>query len=113
MNKTDFAELKEKLTEFNEHNESFSFGLSFKLDKNPPSYIRVIEWKHDKSAVIISELIEIIKLQSEALEAQPRYDMSENPPRETYAFKTAQQALSETNTRLQKLRDGNNGNTTN
>ena len=106
MTKTDFAELKEELTDFNEHNESFPFGLSFKLDKNPPSYIRVIEWKHDRSAKIISELIEIIRLQSEALEKYKdmvwRY-YGHDTLEDKFAAKTC---LSETTTRLQKLRDG-------
>lgn len=87
MTKTDFAELKEKLI------------LNLTKSKYASVYYATYE-------ATVSELIDIIKSQSEALEAQPRYDMSENPPRETYAFKAAQQALSETTTRLQKLRDG-------
>lgn len=68
MNKTDFAELKEKL-----------FKKSY-----------------TQTTAIISELIEIIKLQSEALEAY--HDLHYAPKLD--------EALSETTTRLQKLRDG-------
>lgn len=79
MTKTDFAELKDKLLE-----ESSNLLMA---------------------SIIISELIEIIKLQSEALE---HYSCSYQQVILT-GCELAQQSLSETTTRLQKLRDGKNG----
>ena len=108
MTKIDFAELKEKLVKLDIMALSAEYIECCKrLQYNGLVRIEdMVKWQHSKDSAIISELMEIIQSQSEALEAQPRYDMSENPPRETYAFKTAQQTLSETTTRLQKLRDG-------
>ena len=108
MTKTDFAELKEKLCR--------------------KIYVDIyVQREHD--AAIISELIEIIKLQSEALEYYKDgngidADFDENNGMVYYLEKTkdgllegfgfrSRESLSETTTRLQKLREGNNGNTTN
>ena len=84
MTKTDFAELKEKLCR--------------------KIYVDIyVQREHDTA--IISELIEIIKLQSEALELYEELVWNIHPEQESerYAAKTC---LSETTTRLQKLRDG-------
>ncbi len=112
MTKTDFAELKEKLCEFDILDSSDDFDeyvKQFPVVANN-GYSRGIThsyWQtsarhqHTKSAAIISELIEIIEMQSEALES--------------YAFRTQSHAVStvvarnsidQTTTRLQKLRDG-------
>lgn len=75
MTKTDFAELKEKLCR--------------------KIYVDIyVQREHDSA--IISELIEIIQSQSEALEAY--HDLHYAPKLD--------EVLSETNARLQKLRDG-------
>ncbi len=112
MTKTDFAELKEKLCEFDILDSSDDFDeyvKQFPVVANN-GYSRGIThsyWQtsarhqHTKSAAIISELIEIIEMQSEALES--------------YAFRTQSHAVStvvarnsidQTTTRLQKLREG-------
>ena len=91
MNKTDFAELKEKLCR--------------------KIYVDIyVQREHDTA--IISELIEIIKSQSEALEeiTGQHSDLCQvmKPVRPSYVchVEVAAQSLSETTTRLQKLRDG-------
>lgn len=82
MGKTDFAELKEKLI-----NRLESIDTVVSEDYEP----------------IISELIDIIQSQSEALRLSPRYD---EDGFERHSFIRAQGVLSETTTRLQKLMDG-------
>ena len=91
MTKTDFAELKEKLCR--------------------KIYVDIyVQREHD--AAIISELIEIIKLQSEAMEfyADPfTYTENEYGEKKIDYYRTyekGEDSLSETTTRLQKLRDG-------
>ena len=81
MTKTDFAELKDKLCR--------------------KIYVDIyVQREHDSA--IISELIEIIQSQSEALE---RYSCSYQQVILT-GCELAKQSLSETTTRLQKLREG-------
>lgn len=104
QNKVDFAELKEKLCEFDYNENDMCSQASKKYGTGPingaykDGYISSYESAHTKSSAIISELIEIIKSQSEALES--------------YAFRTQSHAVStvvarnsidQTNTRLQKL----------
>lgn len=118
MTNPDFAELKEKLCEFDILDSSDDFDeyvKQFPVVANN-GYSRGIThsyWQtsarhqHTKSAAIISELIEIIQSQSEALEYYLKgqccwIDGSIN-------IAPADKSLSETNTRLQKLREGKNG----
>lgn len=82
MTKTDFAELKEKL-----------------LDESSDLLMALI---------IISELIEIIKIQSEALK-EVNTDNFVYDDHCTDIGDRIDQCEIETTTRLQKLRDGNNG----
>ena len=70
MNKTDFAELKEKLTKFDVMALSAEYIECCKR-RQYNGLVRIedmVKWQFEKDAAIISELIEIIKLQSEALE---------------------------------------------
>ena len=97
MTKTDFAELKRVLC----INPAISFDipddmqvLSIKTMKDLT--VSVVDHQHTKSSAIISELIEIIQSQSEALEEY--HDLHYAPKLD--------EVLSETTTRLQKLRDG-------
>jgi hypothetical protein len=53
--------------------------------------------QHSKDAAIMKQLIEIIEKMEKALEGVPRYDLSESPPRETFAFVRAREALAELN----------------
>ena len=107
MTKTDFAELKEKLTKIDVMALSAEYIECCKR-RQYNGLVRIedmVKWQHSKDSAIISELIEIIKLQSEALE---HYSCSYQQVILT-GCELAQQALSETTTRLQKLRDGKNG----
>lgn len=113
MTKTDFAELKEKLTTFDDLDASTLCRFTFQpilrsmMSRNEAYNFGVdnMKYQHTKSAAIISELIEIIQSQSEALEKYQekawRFD-ERDTHRETFAAHTC---LSETTTRLQKLRD--------
>lgn len=123
MSKTDFAELKEKLCEFDVLDSSDDFDeyvKQFPVVANN-GYNRGIThsyWQtsarhqHTKSAAIISELIEIIKLQSEALEeitgqhSDLCQTMKTVRPSYVCHAEVAADSLSETTTRLQKLREG-------
>lgn len=98
MTKTDFAELKEKLTKIDVMALSAEYIECCKR-RQYNGLVRIedmVKWQHSKDSAIISELIEIIKSQSEALEAY--HDLHYAPKLD--------EALSETTTRLQKLRDG-------
>ena len=116
MTKTDFAELKEKLCEFDYNENDMCSQASKKYGTGPingaykDGYISSYESAHTKSAAIISELIEIIKNQSEHLKMSQRYLLVNNPKTSvgdrTKLMKAIHSSLSETTTRLQKLRDG-------
>lgn len=121
MTKTDFAELKEKLTKLDDvaANEYLTRYMEGFYDE--PTYKEYGDYIHDKSAAIIRELIEIIKNQSEVLEYYTddlNFDTtddsgvedveiiitevnSQHEP-EDFGLK-AKASLSETTTRLQKL----------
>ena len=105
MTKTDFAELKEKLGMFDEnkfeewsedHRAAYSFW---------PDIKEAALWQNLKSAAIISELIEIIKSQSEALK-EVNTDNFVYDDHCTDIGDRIDQCEIETTTRLQKLRDG-------
>ncbi len=117
MTKTDFAELKSKLCEFSGENIKKEAFIHLKEKNLTP--IQAVNFTSDcllyeikKSTAIISELIEIIKLQSEALEfyADPfTYTENEYGEKKIDYYRTyekGEDSLSETTTRLQKLREG-------
>ena len=126
MNKPDFAELKEKLTKLDDVAANAYLTRYMEGGYVEPTYQEYGEYIHAKSAAIITELLEIIQSQSEALgfyasdsswnsvgaffyNRIDSIDEStiEGLDRHTYfGGKTSRQALSETNTRLQKLREG-------
>jgi hypothetical protein len=124
MNKPDFAELKEKLTEWTEQsmNEIFDLCSNDCSNNNSemPCAVTGAQYQHAKSAAIISELIEIISLQNKEVESYARYiyctencklstSWSDHAKCTCGAEKlknSVKAALSETTTRLQKLRDG-------
>jgi hypothetical protein len=101
MNNPNFAELREKLCQFK------------KIDEMTINWQNGALWQFEKSAAIITELLEIIQTQSEALEKIQEYESVPTYVRVQYrAVLTTDfvnKALSETNTRLQKLREGKNG----
>lgn len=116
MTKTDFAELKEKLCYFDSQ-KNYNEILTETLIKNPnrdSKELVVVMYsgarnagrneQNTKSAVIISELIEIIKSQSEVLEYYLKGQCCWIDG--TINIAPADKSLSETTTRLQKLRDG-------
>lgn len=109
MTSPDFAELKRVLTEFDEQ------GL-FTYSGNKGTWMWQMmldgaQYQHTKSSAIISELIDIIKSQSEKLvevknnwsPAQSKFIDCHDWSDECESVRTV---LSETNTRLQKLREG-------
>ena len=125
MTKPDFAELKEKLTKLDDvaANEYLTRYMEGFYDE--PTYQEYGEYVHTKSAAIISELIDIIQSQSEALEsinndfgffhhANKRYIESGKDKQDVtkvgtpirIATEKLETCVSETTTRLQKLRDG-------
>ena len=114
MTKTDFAELKEKLTKFDVMALSAEYIECCKR-RQYNGLVRIedmVKWQHSKDSAIISELIEIIRLQSEALEfyADPfTYTENEYGEKKIDYYRTyekGEDSLSETTTRLQKLKDG-------
>lgn len=106
QNKVDFAELKEKLCEFDYNENDMCSQASKKYGTGPingaykDGYISSYESARTKSAAIISELIDIIQSQSEALDEI--YSFEKHCP-ETHYFMVLNKSLSETTTRLQKL----------
>lgn len=112
MSKTDFAELKEKLTKFDGHKSQASMPRLYEHIDRVDLWITAQQKQHTKSAAIISELIEIIEMQSEALEfyADPfTYTENEYGEKKIDYYRTyekGEDSLSETTTRLQKLREG-------
>lgn len=105
MNNQNFAELKDKLTTFDEQAVSQYIGRHLDKFGDEPTYGEVAQSVHFRNVEIITQLLEIIQSQSEALRLAPRYD---DDGLERHSFIKAQQALSETNTRLQKLRNKEN-----
>ena len=115
MNKPDFAELKEKLTTF-DSKKNFDEIMIESLDKNPDRNSKDIviimyvgarnagrNEQNTKSSIIITELLDIIQSQSEALESCGCFCGSFDFDKLACISCSA---LSETNTRLQKLRGG-------
>ena len=111
MTKTDFAELKEKLCNPQDDTIKYDYNYILLQQDMPKAHGRqfVVVEKYDelksKSSAIISELIEIIKIQSEALEsALIICDMVKfGAPASRKQFLAT---IDQTTTRLQKLRDG-------
>jgi len=111
MTKTDFAELKEKLVSFDENkfkewSDDYRVAYSFW-----PSIKESVLWQHTKSAAIITELLEIISFQQEVFEriktyVKPHRDGLDGRFEETKATIESCVAITETTTRLQKLREG-------
>ena len=140
MNKTDFAELKEELTTFDEVGSAFSFEQIFKnivennKDYKPPSsavilnaWFRQGKLNHKlQTSPIITELLEIVSLQNEKLIELNEFTSSVLEDMEHYfdnkcvptidevnqcaiADSLLRVTIGQTNTRLQKLREGKNG----
>lgn len=104
MTKTDFAELKEKLTQFDDY--KFKTNLcDFKMAADLEIKRISAKEQFDKSAAIISELIEIIEMQSEALK-EVNTDNFVYDDHCTDIGDRIDQCEIETTTRLQKLREG-------
>ena len=104
MTKTDFAELKEKLGKFdpkliddlcNDRWASYEMFEAYRIIAKESA-----KEQHTKSSAIISELIDIIKSQSETID-----ELNEEATL-VRQREIAENSLSETTTRLQKLRDG-------
>lgn len=116
MTKTDFAELKEKLVKLDIMALSAEYIECCKR-RQYNGLVRIedmVKWQHSKDSAIISELIEIIQNQSEALTDIDSWlkRMSDlhwhNPnyaPKFKKSVKNNSEILSETTTRLQKLRE--------
>ena len=112
MTKIDFAELKEKLVKLDIMALSAEYIECCKR-RQYNGLVRIedmVKWQHSKDSAIISELIEIIQSQSEHLKMSQRYLLVNNPKTSvgdrTKLMKAIHSSLSETTTRLQKLRDG-------
>lgn len=110
MTKTDFAELKEKLTKF----DADKF-LSVKIYSVGDVSIDAARSQHTLDSAIISELIEIIKLQGDAAneikyQCGRTYNTTDadevSKLEHVFPLSLVLRTLSETTTRLQKLRDG-------
>ena len=123
MTSPDFAELKEKLVRFDENkfkewSDDYRVAYSFW-----PSIKESVLWQHTKSAAIITELLEIIQSQSEVI--KEFYKTAQRIDKFGYGVNieskgiisnteeilvntcaNAIEVITETNTRLQKLRDG-------
>jgi hypothetical protein len=117
MNNPDFAELKRVLTEFDSDDttlnkmikdENYAWASYDKMShiekvEAHDALLDIASYQHTKSFAIISELIDIIQSQSEALEF---YAKGLGASWSDENGKHARQAIAETNTRLQKLREG-------
>lgn len=116
MTNPDFAELKRVLTEFDivAANQRL-IKICEKRQYAGARYSDIAREQFEKDAAIITQLLEIIQSQSEALDNLIGHvDASLLFPHKDRIdlFKAEQkskQSLSETNTRLQKLRDGGRG----
>lgn len=110
MTAIDFAELKRVLTKLDDvaANEYLTRYMEGFYDE--PTYQEYGEYVHTKSSAIITELIEILQSQSEVIErtAKEMHSLANKDydPDYTDLYIDAEQSLSETNTRLQKLREG-------
>lgn len=123
MTKPDFAELKEKLTEIDYVAANAYLTRYMEGGYVEPTYQQYGDYIHGKSAAIISELIEIIKSQSDVIkdfyktaqridkfgygvniESKGIISNTEDILVQTCA--NAIEVITETNTRLQKLREG-------
>lgn len=110
MTKPEFAELKEKLIKFNEAKAWNAANLVFQPDRPHQEWHQLgAQYQHAKSAAIIKELLEIIQSQSEALDHACNYlkdtgvEKIEDCEPDKQMYGSFIKALSETNTRLQKL----------
>ncbi len=95
MTKPDFAELKKEFSKFDEQG---LFAFSGQENKGTWTWQMMLDgaqYQHSKSSAIITELLEIIQSQSEALE----YVIADK----IWPIIEAKKSLSETTTRLQKL----------
>jgi len=122
MTKPDFAELKEKLTTFDDNKSQGSMPMLYEHIDRVDLWITAQKKQYSQSSVIITELLEIISLQNKEVESYARYiccaetcklstSWSDNAKCTCGAEKlknSVKQALSETNTRLQKLREKSN-----
>ena len=113
MTKTDFAELKEKLTKIDYVDANAYLTRYMEGGYEEPTYQQYGDYIHGKSTAIISDLIEIIQSQSECIEflnkrvgscAYSQIDKFGNVLESVY--RSTNNSLSETTTRLQKLREG-------
>jgi hypothetical protein len=117
MIKTDFAELKEKLLCFDDESlvEAKILAQKRPMLACETYFLKGSEYQHTKSAAIITELLEIIQSQSEALDNIANHNTMDGEKYNSYdaaysgVVEYADSYLSETNTRLQKLRNGKNG----
>jgi hypothetical protein len=127
MNNPDFAELKEKLTSFDDKDEGafryYADMCSDKIMDSHKAYQEGAYYQNAKSSAIITELLEIISLQNKEVESYARYiyctetchlstRWSDHAKCTCGAEKlknSVKLSLSETKTRLQKLREFNNG----
>lgn len=127
MTKTDFAELKEKLVKLDIMALSAEYIECCKR-RQYNGLVRIedmVKWQFEKDAAIIGELIDIIQSQSEALDsinndfgffhhANKRYIESGKDKQDVTKIGTPiriatgklETCVSETTTRLQKLREG-------
>lgn len=115
MTKTDFAELKEKLGKFDGHKSQASMPRLYEHIDRVDLWITAQQKQHTKSTAIISELIEIIKLQSVTIDSictthsddctDADEEFSEDETCEC-GYISIVNNKKETTTRLQKLRDG-------
>jgi hypothetical protein len=117
MTNPDFAELKRALIKFDDSDmklirlikadnqawADYRLLTDEQKDEAAFSILRIAEYQHTKSSAIISELIDIIKSQSEALELYEELIWNIHPEQESERY-AARTCLSETNTRLQKLK---------
>jgi len=102
MTNPDFAELKKEFSKFDEQG---LFAFSGQENKGTWTWQMMLDgaqYQHSKSAAIITELLEIIQSQSEALESCGCFCGSFDFDKLACISCSA---LSETNTRLQKLRE--------
>jgi len=112
MTKTDFAELKEELTKIDYVDANAYLTRYMEGGYVEPTYQQYGDYIHGKSAAIISELIEIIKLQSEALELSTNllhnayYEIDDDTDEYKEICIKNRECIIQTTTRLQKLRDG-------
>lgn len=119
MTNPDFAELKRVLTEFDivAANQRL-IKICEKRQYAGARYSDIAREQFEKDAAIITQLLEIIQSQSEALTdidswlkrmSDLKWGDESYAPRFKKSVKNNSNLLSETNTRLQKLRDGGRG----